>query len=144
MSNPSEPTKSTPTILHLNPEGMHSNPAYTQAVVVSGSAKTIYIGMQNAVDAAGNVVGPGDLAIQTEQTLKNVEACLTAAGARLEHLIQMTVYIVQGQDILPGLAVYRRWWGDRPHPPTNNVMLVSGLMPPVYVIGISAIAVAMA
>ena len=142
MSNPSEPTVSKPTIQHLNPDGMHSNPAYTQAVVVSGPAKTIYIGMQNAVDAAGNVVGPGDLARQTEQTLKNVEMCLAAAGAGLEHLIQMTIYIAQGQEIRAGFEVFQRWWGNRPNPPTNNGMLVAGLLPPVYLIGVSAIAVA--
>ena len=142
MNNPSEPTKSTPTVLHLNPADMHSNPAYTQAVVVSGPTKTIYIGMQNAVDAAGSVVGPGDLARQTEQTLQNVEMCLAAAGAGLEHLIQMTIYIAQGQQIQAGFEVFQRWWGDRPNPPTNNGMMVAGLMPPVYLIGISAIAVA--
>jgi len=141
MSNPSEPTSPRLTIQHLNPDGMHSNPGYTQAVVVSGPAKTIYIGMQNAVDADGNVVGPGDLARQTEQTLKNVEMCLTAAGAGLEHIIQMTVYIAQGQQIQAGFAVFQRWWGNRPNPPTNTVMLVAGLMPPVYLIGVSAIAV---
>ncbi len=142
MSNPSEPIRSPATVLHLNPEGMHNNPAYTQAVVVSGPTKTIYIGMQNAVDAAGSVVGPGDLARQTEQTLKNVEMCLAAAGAGREHLIQMTVYITQGQPIQAGLEVFQRWWGDRPNPPTNNVIMAAALMPPVFLIGISAIAVA--
>ncbi len=142
MSNPSEPTDSKPSVLHLNPEGMHSNPAYTQAVVVSGPAKTIYIGMQNAVDAAGNIVGVGDLARQTEQTLKNVDVCLAAAGAGPERIIQMTVYVAEGQQIQAGFAVFQRWWGARPNPPTNNVMIVSGFMPSAYLIGVSAIAVA--
>lgn len=46
---------------HLNPAGLHKNPAYSQAVVVSGNATTINVGGQNAVDAAGNIVGKGDL-----------------------------------------------------------------------------------
>jgi len=51
-----------PTITHVNPEAMHSNPAFSQAVVVEGAARTIYVGGQNAVDADGRVVGAGDLA----------------------------------------------------------------------------------
>ena len=47
----------TGTVQHLTPEGMHRNPAYSQAVIVSGPARTIYIGGQNAVDATGNIVG---------------------------------------------------------------------------------------
>ena len=50
-------------VQHLNPAGLHKNPAYTQAIVVSGNATTIYVGGQNAVDAAGNIVGKGDLGL---------------------------------------------------------------------------------
>jgi enamine deaminase RidA (YjgF/YER057c/UK114 family) len=43
-------------ITHINPEGMHKNPAFSQAVVAEGG-KTIYIGGQNGVGADGTVVG---------------------------------------------------------------------------------------
>ena len=72
-------------VQHLNPAGLHKNPAYTQAVVVSGNATTIYIGGQNAVDASGNIVGKGDLRTQTEKTLQNIETALAAGGAELQH-----------------------------------------------------------
>ena len=36
---------------HINPEGLHRSPAFSQAVVVEQPAKTIYIGGQNGVDA---------------------------------------------------------------------------------------------
>ena len=45
---------------HLNPPTLHRNPAYSQAVAVSGGARTIYVGGQNAVDASGAIVGKGD------------------------------------------------------------------------------------
>ena len=34
---------------HINPEGLHRSPAFSQAVVVEQPAKTIYIGGQNGV-----------------------------------------------------------------------------------------------
>src|SRR5215469_13814070 len=49
------------SVHHLNPETLHKNPAFTQVITVTGPAKTIYIGGQDAVDAQGNIVGKGDL-----------------------------------------------------------------------------------
>jgi enamine deaminase RidA (YjgF/YER057c/UK114 family) len=33
----------TGRVRHLNPEGLHRNPAYSQAVVVSGNVKTVCV-----------------------------------------------------------------------------------------------------
>lgn len=57
-------------VQHLNPAGLHKNPAYTQAVVVSGNTTTTYVGGQNAVDASGNIVGKGDIRAQTQKGAK--------------------------------------------------------------------------
>ena len=58
-------------VQYLNPEGLHKNPAFTHLVTVSGTVKTVYIGAQVAVDGAGNIVGKGDIAAQTQQILRN-------------------------------------------------------------------------
>src|SRR5260370_42684448 len=95
----------TGSVQHLNPDALPKNPAFTQAVVVSGPAKTIYIGMQNAVDASSTIVGQGDLAAQTEQTLKNLQACLEAAGARAEQPTQGSNYSAHGAHNPPSLVL---------------------------------------
>jgi|SRR5579859_1291695 len=141
MTNLPGQTSSSGSVQHLNPDALPKNPAFTQAIVVSEPAKTIYIGMQNAVDASRTIVGVGDIAAQTEQTLKNVQACLEAAGATPEHLIQWTIYVAQGQSIQAAFEVGQRWWGNRPNPPANTVVLVPGFVPPEFLIGIEAIAV---
>src|SRR4030095_8817066 len=129
------------SVQHLNPDGLHKNPAYSQAVVVAGNVKTVYVGGQNAVDASGQVVSKGDLKAQTEQVLKNVETALAAGGAKLEHVVKWTVYIVQGQPVQPGFEAFQRSWGDRPNPPTVTVLLVAGLANPDFLVEIDAIAV---
>jgi enamine deaminase RidA (YjgF/YER057c/UK114 family) len=130
------------SVKHINPEGLPMNPAFTQAVAVSGPVKTVYVGAQTPVDALGALVGKGDVAAQTEQVLKNVLTCLEAAGAGPEHLIQWNIYVVQGQPIQPGFEAGMRWWGGRPNPPANTVILVAGfpLLPEVLVM-IDAVAV---
>ena len=110
--------KTTETSMqHLNPEGLHKNPAYSQAIVVSGAAKTVYVGGQNAVDASGAVVVKGDLKAQTEQVFKNLQTALEAGGAKLENVVKWNIYIVEGQPIEQGLEVFQRVWGKRQNPP---------------------------
>lgn len=46
---------------HKNPEGLFVSKAFSQAITVSGRAKTIYIGGQNATNSKGEIVGAGDL-----------------------------------------------------------------------------------
>jgi enamine deaminase RidA (YjgF/YER057c/UK114 family) len=136
----SDPTSGS--VQHINPEGLHKNPAYSQAVVVSGAARTVYVGGQNAVDASGAVVGKGDMKTQAEQVINNVETALAAAGARLEHVIKWNVYVVNGQSLQPGFEVFQRAWGGRPNPPIVTVVYVSGLAQPDYLLEIEAVAVA--
>jgi enamine deaminase RidA (YjgF/YER057c/UK114 family) len=110
-------------------------------VAVSGPVKTVYIGGQNAVDAAGKVVGGTDVGLQTEQVLKNIDAVLAAAGARPEHIVKWNVLLVQGHDARPGFTAFQKWWGTRANPPAITVATVAGLANPEYLVEIDAIAV---
>ena len=128
-------------VQYLNPEALHKNPAFSQMVTVSGHVTTVYIGAQVAVDKNGIIIGKGDIAAQTEQILKNIDACLESAGAKPEHLIHWSIYVASGQDMRPAFEVGMRWLGARPNPPMNNVMYVAGFYPSDFLISIEAIAV---
>jgi enamine deaminase RidA (YjgF/YER057c/UK114 family) len=125
----------------LNPEGLPRNPAFSNVAVVSGSVRTIYIGGQDAVDAAGQIVGIGDLAAQTEQVLHNLRTALAAADAEPEHVVKWNVLIVEGQDFRAGYAAFQRVWGDQPNPPVITGAVVKGLAHPDFLVEIEAIAV---
>jgi len=129
------------SVQHLNPETMHHNPAFSQAVAVSGAVKTVYIGGQNAVDVSGAIVGQGDIAAQTEQVMRNLQAALAAGGASLEHVIKWNLYLVQGQPLQPGFAVFQKVWNRRPNPPAITMAFVAGLANPDFLIEMDAIAV---
>lgn len=129
-------------IQYINPDTLHKNPAFTNVIVVTGPAKTVYVGGQDAVDASGEIVGKGDLQAQTEQVLKNIQAALAAGGAGLEHVIKWNLYIVQGQSLQAGFEVFQRFWGRRPNPPAITMAFVAGLAQPDFLLEMDAIAVA--
>jgi enamine deaminase RidA (YjgF/YER057c/UK114 family) len=130
------------SVQYLNPDDLPKNPAYSNVIVVSGNVKTVYIGAQGAFDAStGTIVGKGDIGVQSEQIFKNLDAALRAAGAKPEHIIKFTIYIVQGQPLQPGVEAFQRWWGNRPNAPANTGMYVSALVPADFLVAVEAIAV---
>jgi enamine deaminase RidA (YjgF/YER057c/UK114 family) len=141
MANTSERSANAGLVQHLKPEGLANNPAFTNVIVMTGPAKTIYIGGQDAVDASGQVVGKGDIRAQTEQVFENLQTALAAAGAGLEHVVKWNIYVVQGQPIEPGFEVFQRVWGRRPNPPTITMLFVAGLANPDFLVEIDAVAV---
>ena len=129
------------SVRHLNPEGLHKNPAYSQVVVATGDVKTVYVGGQNAVDASGEVVGRGDIEVQAEQIFKNLEIALAGGDAKLDHVIKWNIYVLQDQPPQPAFEVFQRVWGNRPNPPLITLLFVSGLAHPDYLMEIDAVAV---
>jgi enamine deaminase RidA (YjgF/YER057c/UK114 family) len=128
-------------ILHLQPEGLHRNPAYSQAVAVSGPVTTVYVGGQDAVDADGNVVGAGDLKAQSLQALRNVRTAVVAAGGGLEHVIKWNVLLVEGQPVQAGFEAFVEMWPADAAPPVVTVAFVVGLGRPDFLVEIEAVAV---
>lgn len=127
-------------IERLNPAGMHSNPAYSQGASVPASARHIYVGGQNGVDAEGRIVGKGDLAAQTAQALGNLASVLTAGGAAPEDLISLTVYLVGDADLRAGFGAWTAFWNERGAPPVVKMLRVAGLANPDFLIEVEGIA----
>lgn len=63
---------------------------YSQAVVHNGVA---YVAGQLPIVPGSKEHRVGTMGEQTEQTLRNVEAILRAAGSGLDKVLQMTIYI---------------------------------------------------
>src|SRR5690606_9586553 len=113
------------TVQRINPDSMHQNPAFTQMIVVPAGSRTAVIGGQNAVNAAGEIVGKGDFARQTEQALKNLVTCLAAVGADVSDLIQVKIYMKAGEDLGAGFGEWMKVWGQRSNPPLVTGLFVS-------------------
>jgi enamine deaminase RidA (YjgF/YER057c/UK114 family) len=124
---------------HINPEGLHSSPAFSQAVVVEQPAKTIYIGGQNGVDADGKVVGP-TVGEQSGQAFRNLATILESEGATLGNIVHWTIAVVDGNSFDEGVAAFQEVWDPADPPPAITVHVVAGLAPG-FLVEIDAIAV---
>ena len=125
----------TQTVTHVNPPGLHTNPAFSQGTIVE-TGRTLYVGGQNGTDAAGEIV-EGGIAEQTAQALRNVLAVLDAAGAGQEHVARLAVYLDPDADLMAGFAAVGEVWG--PHPAAVTVLRV-GIARPGALVEFEAVA----
>ena len=128
----------------VQPAGMNvrlqqGKPAYSHVVTVTGPAKTIYIAGQLARDADGSIVGPGDMRAQLEQTFKNLDACLTAAGATWGDVVKTNTFVTDYAEFAKHSDVRMRYFGVAI--PTSTTIQISGLAQPEAMVEIEMIAV---
>ncbi len=128
------------SIEFLNPEEMLKNPAFSQVAVTKGNGSTIYIGGQNAITKDLEIVGKGNIALQTEYILKNIEVALNSVHAGLDDLFKLTIYIVQGQDVRKGFEGAQGFLKKLKNPPVISGIVVAGLANPDYLVEIEAVA----
>ena len=117
----------------IQPAGMNvriqqGKPAYSHVVTVTGPGKTIYIAGQLARDAEGNIVGPGDMRAQLEQTFKNLDACLKAAGATWADVVKTNTFVTDYQAFSQCSDVHMRYFGVAS--PTSTTIQIGGLAQP--------------
>jgi enamine deaminase RidA (YjgF/YER057c/UK114 family) len=129
------------TMSHLNPEGLHKNPVFSQVITTSGNTRTIHVGGQNAVDPSGTIVGKADIGVQAKQVARNLQVALASANAGIEHVLKWTVYVVQGQPLGPAMGAFQQVFGPLSKPPTISVLFVAGLAHPDFLIEVEATAV---
>jgi enamine deaminase RidA (YjgF/YER057c/UK114 family) len=63
---------------------------YSRAVRVGAR---IWVAGTTATNAKGEIVGKGDAHAQTVQILKNIEAALKKAGAKMEHVVRTRIFV---------------------------------------------------
>ena len=125
----------------IKPEGLSNNPAYTHVVAATGGT-TLYISGQISVDAAGAVVGQGDLAAQTRQVMENLKVALAAGGATFDDVVKITTFVVNYQpEHRAVVAGVRGAYLSAENPPASTLVGVQALASPDFLIEIEAVAV---
>ena len=92
-----------------------------------------------SVDAAGKLVGKGDCKAQSEQTFRNVEGALKAAGATWDDVTKITAFLINREDYADYAAVRLGLFPE--NGPASSSVFVKGLVSPDFLVEIEAIAV---
>jgi 2-iminobutanoate/2-iminopropanoate deaminase len=87
--------------------------------------RLVFVSGQGATDPATGALVSSDVAAQTEQCLKNLEAILKAAGSGLPHVLRCGVFLLDIAEFPQMNAVYARMFGD--HRPARTTIQAAGL-----------------
>ena len=116
--------------------------AYSLGMSVN-PGRLVYVAGQVGVNAAGELVGPGDAASQTRQVLQNIGHILEGAGASFNNVVEFTTYVV-GRSSVQGFIdgrnqVFPDIFPDGDYPP-NTLLVVDGLVREEFLVEIKAVA----
>jgi 2-iminobutanoate/2-iminopropanoate deaminase len=103
------------------------------------SGRMIYVSGQVALDAEANVVGEGDVKLQTEAVLEHVKTVVEKAGGSMEDIVKVTVFITD-MGLYDEIHEVRRHYFEEPFP-ASSMVEVSALIDPRLLIEIEAVAV---
>jgi enamine deaminase RidA (YjgF/YER057c/UK114 family) len=111
----------------LQPEGWAKPRGYSNGVAATG--RLVFVSGMVGWDADG-VFHTDDFAGQVRQALANVVAVLAAGGARPEHIVRMTWYVLDKKEYVaayPAIGIaYRELIGR--HFPAMSAVQVAGLV----------------
>lgn len=94
------------------------------------------------MNAAGAVVGKGDLKAQTIQVFENIQRVLAQAGATFADVVKVNTYIVNCQP--KDVAIFRevrKSYLSTSQPPASTLVGVTSLVDPDFLIEIEVVAV---
>lgn len=126
----------------INPPTLPVPRGFNHGVLVSGG-RLLFLAGQDASDANGRIVAPGDLAAQLDQVLRNLQAVVEAAGGTLQNVVKLTIFVRDRDAYVANLKplgeVFRSYFGG--YYPAMALFEVSGFFQQEALIEIEGIAV---
>lgn len=111
--------------------------AFSQSVI-SGAGRTIHLKGQVALGPDGEIIGDGEMAVQVEQVLRNIDDILEPMGGRMSDIASLQQFTTDIKAFMGCGAVRARFF-EAPFPVTTTLE-VSSLFDPRLLVEITAIA----
>lgn len=120
----------------IAPSTVHPARGYSHAIKVGN---TIYVAGQIALDREGNLVGGDNFEAQAEQAFQNLKAIIEAAGATMNDVVKVNIYLKRREDMQAMRRMRRKYFGD--YFPPSTAVAIASLGLPEWLIEVEAIAV---
>ena len=113
---------------------------FSQAIAIEAKGKLVFVSGMTARKPDGTIAGIGDIEEQTRQVCENIKHALEAAGASMDDVCRIDVFLRNIGDRERFNKVRKEFWPA--NPPASTLVEVTKLASPEYLVEITAIAVA--
>jgi enamine deaminase RidA (YjgF/YER057c/UK114 family) len=120
--------------------GLAAGVPYAYAAVTRDCPVLVFTAGACPLDRTGATVAPGDVVAQAEAAMANLRTALEAAGARLDDVVKVTVYVASNErsELDAAWSVVHRWFGS--HEPPATLLGVGVLGYPEQLVEVEAVA----
>jgi enamine deaminase RidA (YjgF/YER057c/UK114 family) len=98
----------------INPPTLARPVGFSHGVLVTGG-RLLFLAGQTGSNSGGQIMAPGDLVAQYEQTLHNLQTVVEAAGGKMQDITKLNIFIRDRDDYLALLKplgiVHRSFFG---------------------------------
>jgi enamine deaminase RidA (YjgF/YER057c/UK114 family) len=99
----------------INPDSLAPPRGFNHGILVTGGS-LLFLAGQDASDASGTIVAPGDLLAQYEQVFRNLQAVVKAAGGTMTDIVKLNIYVRDKNDYRSKLKalgeIHRKYFGS--------------------------------
>jgi enamine deaminase RidA (YjgF/YER057c/UK114 family) len=99
----------------INPPTLAPPRGFNHGILTSGG-RLLFLAGQDAGDASGRIVAPGDLLAQFEQVLSNLRAVVEEAGGAMQDIVKLNVFVADRDaycaQLKPLGQIFRDYFGD--------------------------------
>ncbi len=111
---------------------------FSQIIVGETTGRNLYVSGLTSRTSDGTIVGVGSMAAQARQVMENMKVVLAAAGATLDHVVQIRTYVTDISSWDDIEKVWRGYWGEAW--PASTLVQIDRLFDPTQMIEMEAIA----
>jgi enamine deaminase RidA (YjgF/YER057c/UK114 family) len=99
----------------INPSSLARPVGFSHGILTTGG-RLLFLAGQTGSNAEGQIMAPGDLVAQYEQTLRNLQTVVEAAGGKMQDITKLNIFIRDRDDYLVHLKplgiVHRSFFGS--------------------------------
>jgi enamine deaminase RidA (YjgF/YER057c/UK114 family) len=98
----------------ISPPALPRPRGFSHGILTTGG-KLLFLAGQDASDADGHIVAPGDVVAQLDQVLHNLHAVVHEAGGQMTDIVKLNIFVRDRDDYIakhkPLGEVFRRYFG---------------------------------